>query len=146
MASFNSTLANDIGKPLCKFLLEQLNKGLEIRRAQVKEPETYKDVTELNVLTQAIFRQTVHDDAGTTDFSDLDYAVFFTVHLIHALSDIKNSVLNKTNPAFTQIYYNIFENVFTLGLKDEAEQPITSAESLTEVHLGWLKKLESQSW
>lgn len=145
MASFKSVLANELEKPLCNYLLEQLKQGLEIRRAQIKEQEKFSGETNLT-LTQAIFNKTILDDAEIASFSDLDYAVFFSLHMIHSLTNQKTFVLNRSNPAYMKIYYKIFENIFTLELKDEAEEPITSAEALTEVHLGWLKKLKSSSW
>lgn len=58
----------------------------------------------------------------TGDYNELDYVIFLTFNLLHALSEIKSCTLNKANAAYLDIYYRVFENIFNLKLKDEMNE------------------------
>lgn len=83
----------------------------------MKNLDDLKNSEDLNVLTVAILSQSVFTDNG--NYSEFDYAVFFTLNMLHALCDLKTCVLNRVNTAFLDIYYKIVDNIFNLDLKDE---------------------------
>jgi len=135
---------SEVAEPFITFMLEQVQAVLKERNDQVKDIEMFKLVLGGPTVSKTVRELNVFECDMNT-LSELDYAVYYTLNIILHFIENKGIILNRNNPAYTEIYFKIFDNIFKLGLKDSTNgEPIDKVEALSELHLGWIRGLKTK--
>lgn len=113
--------------------------GLKIRSELIKDPKSHEIPT---IFHNCVSDQDKFEQKG--EFSELDYIVFLTLGMFEEMIKNNSLPLNRGNH-FNDIYFNIFGNIFDLGLKDgDNGEPISDINHLKDYHFEWINAIPLQ--